>query len=66
MLFLIKTQEDADKAAQIVSTLNLEKEWYVVISWEAPDAEAARERNRKMREELEQLRARLVELEQVK
>ena len=66
MLFLIKTQEDADKAAQIVSTLNLEKEWYVVISWEAPDAEAARERNRKMREELDQLRARLIELEQIK
>ncbi len=66
MLFHIKTQEDCDKAAQIVSTLNLEKEWFVVISWEAPDAEAARERNRAMRAELEQLRIRLAELEQVK
>ena len=63
MLFLIRTQEDADKAAQIVSTLNLEREWYVVVSWEAPDAEAARERNRAMRVELEQLRARVKELE---
>jgi hypothetical protein len=63
MLFLIKTQEDADKAAQIVGTLNLEREWYVVISWDAPDAEAARERNRAIREELTQLRARLKEIE---
>jgi hypothetical protein len=66
MLFLIRTQEDADKAAQIVSTLNLEREWYVVVSWEAPDAEAARERNRAMREENVRLKARIIELEQIK
>lgn len=66
MLFHIKTQEDCDKAAQIVSTLNLEKEWYVVISWEAPDAEAARERNKAMREENVRLKARIIELEQAK
>ena len=63
MLFLIRTDEDRAKVAEIVAGLNLEREWYVVVSWEAPDAEAARERNRAMRVELEQLRARVKELE---
>ena len=66
MLFLIRTEEDRAKVAEIVAGLNLEREWFAVISWEAPDAEAARERNRAMRAELEQLRIRLAELEQVK
>lgn len=66
VLFTITTEEEAEKVGQIVATLNLEKQWFVMISWEAPDAEAARERNRAMRAELEQLRIRLAELEQVK
>lgn len=66
MFFLIRTESDREKAAQIVSTLNLEREWFLVLSWEAPDAEAARERNRAMREENVRLKARIIELEQVK
>lgn len=63
MLFLIRTEEDRAKVASIVAGLNLEREQFVVISWEAPDAESARERNKAMREELERLRARLKEIE---
>ncbi len=63
MLFTIRTEADAEVVSQIVATLNLERPWFVVISWEAPDAEAARERNKAMRVELEQLRARVKELE---
>ena len=63
MLFVVKTEEDRARVAEIVAGLNLEREQFVVISFEAPDAEAARERNKAMRVELEQLRARLIELE---
>ena len=66
MLFLIRTDEDRAKVAKIVAGLNLDKEWYVVISWEAPDAEAARERNRAIRDENVRLKARIIELEQMK
>jgi hypothetical protein len=66
MLFLIRTEEDRAKVAEIVAGLNLEREQFVVISWEAPDAEAARERNRAMREENVRLKARIIELEQIK
>ena len=66
MLFVIRTEEDRAKVASIVAGLNLEREQFVVISFEAPDAEAARERNSKLREEVKQLRARVIELEQVK
>lgn len=63
MFFTVTTEAEAEKVSQIVATLNLERPWFVIISWEAPDAEAARERNRAMRVELEQLRARVKELE---
>jgi hypothetical protein len=63
VLFVVRTEEDRARVAEIVAGLNLEREQFVVISFEAPDAEAARERNKAMRIELEQLRARLKELE---
>lgn len=64
MFFVITTRAGAEEVGQIVSTLNLGKPWYVVVSIYEPDAAAQRERHRKMRAELEQLRARVVELEQ--
>ena len=64
MLFVVKTEEDRARVAEIVAGLNLEREWYVVVSWEAPDAEAARERNKQVRERLAYLEQRMKELGQ--
>lgn len=61
MLFLIRTEEDRAKVAEIVAGLNLEREQFVVISFEAPDAEAARERNKAMRVRLDYLEQRMKE-----
>lgn len=65
MFFVVTTEEGRAKVAQIVATLNLKQPWYIVIGIDEPDAAAQRERHRAMREELKQLRARLVELEQI-